>query len=579
MLTIKDTQMGIRKWRSACQNLENEVENLIKKFSLPKPAAQFLVARHIKEDGINDFLNPKLASLSDPYRFPGIDKAADRLWNAIRNREPILIHGDYDTDGITATALLSLVLKKNGADVYSFIPHRFDDGYGFTPDSLHKAFAAHDRDFKVLVTVDCGITSNDAVLEARKMGIDTIITDHHETAQELPDAFAIINPKIQPELEDLQVLSGAGIAFKLSHAFIKYGREHNLGGFSTRLDEVLDYVALGTVADIVPLLGENRIMVKYGIEVLRKQFRPGIRALIETSRLQGELTPSDITFKLAPRINAAGRVGDAGIALQLLESENIVDAYRYASVLEKYNSIRQEKEQEIFQEAKEQIEQSPDLAERYSLLVAGREWHQGVIGIVASRLARDYNRPAIVLTIQNEHAYGSGRSVGSLNLIDILGKVSPLLERYGGHPMAVGVGLLSEKITELSSALEKHIRAVMNPDDLLEVTEYDGEIELEDLSPKFFEMLPQLAPFGHSNPKPLFRLTGLETIRTMPIGDRHTRGVLQSRRGNCIDFIAFNRKPVDFQCAALDLLCIPQINDYYQTRKPQLQIIDFAPLV
>lgn len=568
--------MGNRKWRSACQNLENKVENLICKFSLPKPTAQFLVARNIEEDSINDFLNPKLASLSDPYRFPGIDKAAERLWNAIHNREPVLIHGDYDTDGITATALLSLILKKNGADVYSFIPHRFDDGYGFTPDSLHKAFSAYDRPFKVLITVDCGITSGDAVEEATKLGIDTIITDHHEAGPELPKALVIINPKIHPELEDLQVLSGAGIAFKLSHAFIKYGREHNLGGFSTRLDEVLDYVALGTVADIVPLLGENRILVKHGIEVLRKQFRPGIRALIETSRLQNELTPSDITFKLAPRINAAGRVGDAGIALKLLESENIVDAYKYAAILEKYNSIRQEKEQEIFQEAKAQIERRPDITDQYSLLVAGKEWHQGVIGIVASRLARDYNRPAIVLTIQNEYAYGSGRSIGNLNLIDILGKISPLLERYGGHPMAVGIGLLSEKIDEFTIAIESHVREQMTPDDLEEVTQYDGDIELEDLNQRFFDLLPHLAPFGHSNPKPLFRISSLYAVKTLPIGEKHTRGILQSERGMTMDFIAFNHKPTEFQSGQLDILCTPQINEYYNIKKPQLQIIAFV---
>ncbi|MBO5900540.1 MAG: single-stranded-DNA-specific exonuclease RecJ, partial [Lentisphaeria bacterium] len=411
----------------------------------------YFVSRGIESKEIPGFLNPRLGNLTDPYRFPGIQEACARLWKAIANRESILIHGDYDTDGITASALLALVLRQNGATVHSFIPHRFDDGYGFTPESLDKALEAFGP-CGVLVTVDCGITSCEAVDEAVKRGIDVIVTDHHEAGAELPKALAVINAKVYPELEDLQLLSGAGAAFKLSHAFIKYGREKNLGGFHTRLEEVLDYVALGTVADIVPLLGENRIMVKFGIEALRKQLRPGIRALIESSKLRSELSPSDITFRMAPRINAAGRVGDANVALQLLESSQIVEAYDCAGQLESFNRIRQEKEQEIYQEACEQIERNLAWQSPYSLLVAGRDWHQGVIGIVASRLARDYNRPTIVLTIQGENAYGSGRSVPSLNLVEVLSKTSHLLERYGGHPMAVGVGLKAEKIADFFEA-------------------------------------------------------------------------------------------------------------------------------
>ena len=276
--------MGAKNWKPAGNFSAGEVELIQQKFSLPRPVAVYLVARGIKPAAVPGFLDPRLANLSDPYRFPRIREACARLWQAIENREPILIHGDYDTDGITASALLALVLRQNGAAVNSFIPHRFDDGYGFTPESLNKALEMFGP-CGVLVTVDCGITSCDAVRRAREQGIDVIITDHHEAGDELPDALAIINPKVYPELEDLQLLSGAGAAFKLSHAFIKYGREMNLGGFSTRLEEVLDYVALGTVADIVPLLGENRIMVKYGIEALRKQLRPGIRALIESSHL------------------------------------------------------------------------------------------------------------------------------------------------------------------------------------------------------------------------------------------------------------------------------------------------------
>ena len=566
--------MGVKNWKLSGEIDENKVNEIRNRHALPKPVALYFVSRGIESEEIPGFLNPKLGNLSDPYRFPGIKDACARLWQAIANRESILIHGDYDTDCITASALLALVLRQNGATVHSFIPHRFDDGYGFTPESLDKALEAFGP-CGVLVTVDCGITSCEAVDEAIKRGIDVIVTDHHESGTELPKALAVINAKVHPELEDLQLLSGAGAAFKLSHAFIKYGREKNLGGFHTHLEEVLDYVALGTVADIVPLLGENRIMVKFGIEILRKQLRPGVRALIESSKLRSELSPSDITFRMAPRINAAGRVGDANVALQLLESSNIVEAYDCAVQLESFNRVRQEKEQEIYQEACEQIERNLAWQSPYSLLVAGRDWHQGVIGIVASRLARDYNRPTIVLTIQGENAYGSGRSVPSLNLVEVLSQTSHLLERYGGHPMAVGVGLKAEKIADFFEAMDQEIRKQLSSSDLESYISYDGEIQLRDLSGDFFEYLGKLGPFGHSNPKPVFRFNELHVARCNAVGGgAHTRGTLISRDGE-IDFIAFNKAPSCFQNRVIDVLATPQLNKHLDHEIPQLCIVDF----
>ena len=565
--------MNVKNWKPLGNVLREDVELLQYKYNLPRPIAVYFAARGIKDSEIPGFLEPRLANLSDPYRFPKIREACARLWQAIENREPILIHGDYDTDGITASALLALVLRQNGAIVNSFIPHRFDDGYGFTPESLQKALDMF-GDCGVLVTVDCGITSCDAVNVARSKGIDVIVTDHHEAGDELPDALAVINPKVYPELEDLQLLSGAGAAFKLSHAFIKYGREKNLGGFMTRLEEVLDYVALGTVADIVPLLGENRIMVKYGIDALRKQLRPGVRALIESSKLHSDLSPSDITFRLAPRINAAGRVGDANVALQLLESECIVDAHANAGKLEAFNRNRQEKEQEIYQDACGQIERGLAWQSPYSLLVAGRDWHQGVIGIVASRLARDYNRPTIVLTIQGDSAYGSGRSIANLNLVEVLTKSSHLLERYGGHPMAVGIGLKTENIAAFYEEMDREIRSQIDPSELESFISYDGEADLSDMTPEFFRYLEKLSPFGHSNQKPVYRFNDLRVIRSNPVGNgAHTRGILQNRSGQ-IEFIAFNRPVSDFYNRVIDVLATPQLNKRQADAPPQLNIID-----
>ncbi|MCQ2380602.1 MAG: single-stranded-DNA-specific exonuclease RecJ [Victivallaceae bacterium] len=566
--------MGQKNWKLFAGENPEQIEQLSRNHSLPRAIAMYLCAHGIGADSITGYLEPKLSNLTDPYRFPRIEDAACRLWDAIDNHEPILIHGDYDTDGITASALLAWVLRTNGAVVHSFIPHRFDDGYGFTPESLDKALEAFGP-CKVLVTVDCGITSVEAVKAAHEKGIDVIITDHHEAGPELPDAIAVINPKIYPELADLQLLAGAGTAFKLSHAFIKYGRIHNRGGFQTKLGEILDYVALGTVADIVPLCGENRIMVSYGLHALQSQKRPGVRALIDGSRIHAALSPSDITFRLAPRINAAGRVGDANIALKLLEAENITEAYRCADELERYNTDRQQKEQEIYQEAKEQIERGLAWKSDYSLLVAGRDWHQGVIGIVASRLTRDYNRPTIVLTIQGDVAYGSGRSIPNLNLVDVLSTQANLLERFGGHPMAVGVGLKTENIAQFFEGMDSEIRHRIGPSDLEDFISYDGNADLHEMDDYFFECLNKLAPFGLNNPKPVFRFNEVQVIYCTSVGANgaHTRGTLQCM-GSKMDFIAFNRSPEQFHGKLLDVLATPQINHHINRDYRQLSIVD-----
>ncbi len=370
-------------------------------------------------------------------------------------------------------------------------------------------------------------------------------------------------------------LSGVGVSFKLAHAFIQYGLQNNFGGFTTNLQDVLDYVALGTIADIVPILGENRILVKYGMEILKKQIRPGVSALIQVANVTSKLQPSDITFKLAPRINAAGRLGNAITALQLMTADNIVDAYRFANMLEGFNQKRQAKEQEIFQEAKSQVEADPGFANSMTIIAAGESWHQGVIGIVASRFARDYNRPAIVLTIQGNEAHGSGRSIGGLNLIQILSKSAHLLTRYGGHPMAVGLGLEKSKIGEFAEEFEKHVREELQPKDLISSITFDGTVRLNDLDEEFFRYYEQLGPFGHGNTQPVFRIDQVEVARTYPIRHPHCKGALRDSYGNTCDFIAFNMT-LDPH-VKWDVIAIPQINEYYGEKRRQLQIIDFRP--
>lgn len=552
---------------------DNLIRGLRDRLSLSRPMAMFMAARGISLDEAQKHIDAPLAGLSDPFRFPGMDKAVERIWRAIMNDETIIIHGDYDTDGVTATALVKSVLGDNGATVKAFLPHRFDDGYGLTPESLLKAIESVDGG-KLMITVDCGITSHEAVAAARKRGVDVIVTDHHEPADKLPDALAVINPKVYPELADLNHLAGVGVAFKLCHAFVKYGREQKLGGFRTDLKEVLDLVTLGTVADIVPLVGENRIMVKHGLKVLERQLRPGVRALFETARVAKGLRPSDITFKLAPRINAAGRLGDADKALDLLRTNDIIEAYRFARDLDDYNRRRQSAEEDIFNQAQRQIDQKLDIENQRAIVVAGADWHQGVVGIVASRLSREYNRPTVVLSIQNGEAQGSGRAVGTVNMVEMLNECSDILTRYGGHPMAVGVSIKTENIEEFKFRFNQLAERKLSPTDLLGAINIDGQAEIHELDDEFFTSMERLAPFGHGHPTPIFEFKRLETVKVFQAGQNHSRGVVRDAYGHEFDFIAFNRHPDTLPGNHWDIAATPQINHFRGLNRPQLQIID-----
>lgn len=566
--------MGKKQW--ICKTPDPAiVSELQDRFEYPRLIAEILAGRGIEAEEVDTFVRAPLSGISDPYVIPGMRESAARLWQAVLNHEPVLIHGDYDTDGITATALMSIVLKQCGAVVQTFLPHRFDDGYGFTPESLKKSIESADIPPKVLVTVDCGVTSVEAVDAALEYGIDVIITDHHEPGEVLPRAMAVINPKVHPELSDLHLLSGVGMAFKLCHAFIKYGRAQKLGGFSVNLQEVLDLVALGTVADIVPLRGENRIMVKHGIRVLKRQQRPGIMALVELARLHSHIKPSDITFKLAPRLNAAGRLGSPETALQLLLADNIKEANDCARELERMNASRQQTEEDIYNQALGMIQTTINTDNCFTLVVAGEEWHQGVIGIVASRLARDYNRPAIVLTIHNDEAQGSGRSIGPLNLVKVLGECNPYLDRFGGHPMAVGLGMPRTMIPAFAQKFEEVVRREITLDDLEDRLELDCIATLDELhDPDLYRYFDDLAPFGHGNPQPVLLLKGVAVEKAFPIsGGRHIRGAFIDENGTTIDFISFNTTAEEVPAGLIDVAVMPGLNDFYDLPKPQVQIV------
>ena len=319
---------------------ESVLNELINYCGFSRPTAIALAARGITPDNVNEYFSASLKELSSPFRIPDMQKAAKRLWEALKNDEQILIHGDFDVDGVTASALLARILSDNGAKVTVFIPQRFDTGYGFSPESLERTLDK--KKYTLLVTVDCGITSIEAVKKANELGIDVVITDHHEQGPTLPEAYAIVNPKIHTETSDLSCLAGVGVAFKTAHAFVKYGLDNGYIFSKPDLREVLDLVALGTIADIVPLKGESRILAKNGIKRLKKQIRPGIRALCEISHV-ATISSNKVSYKLAPHINAAGRLGDPKIAYDLLVTNSIVDAMNLAQTLKEYNLERREK--------------------------------------------------------------------------------------------------------------------------------------------------------------------------------------------------------------------------------------------
>ncbi len=545
------------------------------KNNLPRPIALFLASHGVSLEKVSSYFDPKLSDLSDPFKIPGIEKASERLWQAIQKKEKILIHGDYDVDGITSSVLLQLTLEANGALTDVFIPHRFEDGYGFTSSTLAKVIAS--TGCSLIVTVDCGISSFDAVDTAKSKNVDIIITDHHEPQNGLiPPALAVVNPKIHPELEALHILSGAGVCFKLCQGFLEYGKKRNLGGWHFDILDHLDIVCLGTVADIVPLIGENRNIVKHGLEILSKQSRPGIRSLCEISGIKtSDIKSTDITFSIAPRINAAGRLGDPDIAYKLLYSKSIIEAGQYSEMLNEFNKLRQTKEDQILNEAKRLIETSVDVLSTKSIVISGKDWHQGVIGIVATRLVKIYNRPVIVFSVSNGDALGSARGTSDVNLIEILNKCSPLIERYGGHPMAAGILVKSEKLQEFSLLFEKITSGMADEKLKAPVISIDGDAEIKELDDNFFRYLELLEPFGQSNSQPLYIFRNMRPVKMLPAANVHTRGILKDRAGNSIPFIAFNKHISSMpDSVEWDVAATPSLNIYNNTVTRQLQVID-----
>ena len=500
-------------------------ETLAAALNVPPVVARLLCQRGLSDpEQAERFLNPSLDQLHDPMALADMKVAVERILGAIARKERIAIHGDYDVDGVTSTVILRRSLELLGADVVHFIPERLKDGYGLQPAAIERL---HADGVALVVSVDCGIRGADAAVRARELGVDLIITDHHEPDEALPPALAVINPKRHDCSYPDKYLAGVGVALKLVQALCaRAGRESLLPGF-------VKVAAIGTLADVVPLVGENRVIAKIGLDLLTKgPHKVGLRSLLDVCGLTGKTIDSyHIGFILAPRVNAAGRMSTPDIATRLLlatdESDREV-ARTLALQLDAENVRRQEEEGEILAAAKKIVQTDPEVGARTILVVAGEGWHRGVIGIVASKLVDAFHRPAIVLSIDGEVAHGSCRSISRFNMLDALERSAHLMMRFGGHKQAAGLTMEAGRIRELRAAVNAVADETLGPEDLMPRLRIDGDLSFRTITGAVAAGVTSLAPFGAGNPRPVFAARGVEIIDgPRKLKERHLKMALK----------------------------------------------------
>ena len=489
--------------------------------------AQLLVMRGIADgESAERFLLPSFSHLHSPYLMSGLKAAVERIEAAIERKEGILIYGDYDVDGTTAIIVLKTAIELCGGSPDFHVPHRIKEGYDLRGDVIERAAAAGIR---LVISVDSGIRAFPAAETARRVGIDLIVTDHHLPGSDgVPQAFAVLNPNQLGCNYPCKALCGAGVAFKLAQALME--RRLASRDQAALLKSFSKIVAIATIADSVPLIGENRIFAKLGLDALRSTVNPGLKALLEVAEVSGRpLTSGEVGFRVAPRINAAGRMDIAGDVIELFSVKDVGRAREIAGKLDKLNSARQEEEKRILEAICSRFEAEPALLNSYCLVLEGEGWHRGVIGITATRVVERYGRPTLVVARDNGEAHGSGRSIRGFHLLNALESCSELFTRFGGHAHAVGFSMPSARLPELCSRLDAYARARLTVADFEAVLDIDGELPLDQVSPELFKILRQIEPFGVGNPEPVFlahavRLVGPPRM----IKDKHVKLRLSS---------------------------------------------------
>ena len=524
-LTSANVQRPAR-WILPAPPDEQAIRDLAAALSLPEIVCRLLLIRgYVSAEEAKLFLRPKLDRLHDPLGFLSMDKAVARLSRAVRDKELVFVHGDYDVDGICSTTLLTRSIRYFGGEAMPFIPRRLEDGYDLSDAGVDAAIAAG---AKVVVTCDCGTTALVAVSRLCKAGIDVIVTDHHLPGGPLPECISVLNPK-RPGCEyPDKDLAAVGVAFKLALALAR-----TLDKNENFVWAMLDLVALATVADVAPLRGENRVFVRYGLKMLAETRNTGLRALIRAAGLDGKaLTAGRLGFILAPRLNAAGRLGHAIRGVELLMTEDEHQANAIARELEELNYKRQEIDRWTLDQARERVLQL-DLDDTFGLVLADEAWHPGVIGIVASRLVEEFGRPTVLIALSGDHGKGSGRSISKFDLHGALGKASDLLLRYGGHRAAAGVTVARNKVDAFAARFNEVAKSLLTPEDLVPEIRVDLEVSMDGLDDKLESLFRHFEPFGIGNPTPVLLARNVAIARqAKPIGTDGIKLVLDTGTGS-----------------------------------------------
>ncbi|WP_049760203.1 single-stranded-DNA-specific exonuclease RecJ [Anaeromyxobacter dehalogenans] len=565
-----------KRWVEAAVDAARAAE-LAAALGLHPLAARVLAARgHADPAEAEAFLAARLADLPDPFRMKGMEAAVERIARALEGGERIACYGDYDVDGVTSTALLCGFLRAAGADVVTYTPHRLVEGYGLNGDAVRSLAA---QGVRLLVTLDCGITSVDEVRVAAGLGVDTVVVDHHTVPVELPAAAAILNPHQPGCAYPSKDLAAVGVTFALAMALRRRLRERGRFGPARpepNLKEVLDLVALGTVADVVPLVGANRILVRWGLEQLATSRRPGVRALKRVAGIADgtPVTAGQVGFRLAPRINAAGRLDDAGRGVRLLLSGDAAAAQALADELDRENQARQEIERRILEQALADAGARVAAGAR-GLVLARDGWHAGVVGIVASRVVERFHRPAVLVALEDGAGKGSGRSIEGFHLYDALAACSGHLARFGGHRHAAGVTVERAQVEPFRAAFEAHAAATIADEDLVPRCRIDGWVGDAEVTEDAAEGLARLGPFGAGHPEPVFALRGAAArARTVGAGGAHLKLAL----GRGLDAIGFGMGDRAPACGGpVDAAFTIGFDEWDGTRRLQLKLKDLRP--
>ena len=523
------------KWVIDCDYNEEDVERLSRELGVPHLLSRILLKRGIDSfEKARSYFRPSLEDLYDPFLMKDMDKAIQRLYQALESGEKILVYGDYDVDGVSGASLLYLALSQLvGPKVSYYIPDRMTEGYGLSRKGIDEA---HNNHVSLIVTVDCGVTAVDEIAYANQLGIDVIVCDHHQPSDTLPPAVAVLDPKRADCAYPFKELAGVGVGFKLLQALYQH-----LGLNEAELDEFLDIVAIGSCADIVPLIDENRILVRHGLDRINSNPRYGIKALLESAGIsRKELTVGLVVFILAPRINAVGRMGDARRAVQLFTAQSLQEARAIARELEQENRHRRNVDETTFKEALEIVENRLDPVNDYAFVLYKEGWHPGVIGIVASRIVERYYRPTIMISIVDGIGKGSARSIAHFNIYEAIRECSHLLSGFGGHKYAAGLTIDQDKIPAFVKCFQEVARKKLKPEDLIPQMDIDCEADLSAFDERFMRLIKLMGPFGPMNMRPVFVSRNVRVVgEPSVVGTNHLKLRL-AQNGAEIDAIGFN---------------------------------------